>query len=220
MKLIILLIILLSPTSLIANPILDQESTPKKINIGIFEKINLFFGGDPVKSAVLFKESINKDLPDREKLKLVNDYINKVPWKSDISHWNVEDYWASPKEFLETNGGDCEDFAIAKMILLNDLIKKKENLKLVYTLVENDPDAHMVLIYHEDNEDPLVLDNIVKEILPISERKDLNPVYAINQNLDLWLVKDNKLTKIRENTDSKKFSDLLLKNQENPIEQI
>lgn len=219
MKLIIFLIlIMILPPDTKASPPPNLSLSNASESAGVFEKINMFFGGKPVKRAVIFKDSIDKKLPDIEKLKLVNDYFNKIPWESDISHWNTKDYWASPREFIESNAGDCEDYAIAKMIMLNDLVQDKESLKLLYTYVENQSDAHMVLIYHKANQEPLVLDNIVKEVLPLSKRIDLKPVYALNQNLDLWLVKNNKLTKIREKTDNKKFSDLLLKNKENPIE--
>ena len=49
---------------------------------------------------------------EREKLELVNDFMNRTPFVSDLEHWGKEDYWATPVEFLSTNGGDCEDFSI------------------------------------------------------------------------------------------------------------
>jgi len=50
---------------------------------------------------------------DRQ-LRLVNSFFNRVRFVSDIAHWGEEDYWATPVELLTTNGGDCEDFSIAK----------------------------------------------------------------------------------------------------------
>jgi len=59
-----------------------------------------------------------KKLSERDKLELVNDFMNQPRFVSDIDHWGKEDYWATPIEFLSTNGGDCEDFSIAKYFTL------------------------------------------------------------------------------------------------------
>lgn len=55
--------------------------------------------------------------------------------------------------------------------------------------------AHMVLTYQCDYSDaPLVLDNIVPEIMEASERTDLLPVYSFNAN-GLWLAKQQGMGK-------------------------
>lgn len=49
--------------------------------------------------------------------------------------------------------------------------------------------AHMVLTYFPTPEsEPLVLDNLDKEIKPSSQRNDLIPVYSFNAE-GLWLAK-------------------------------
>lgn len=47
----------------------------------------------------------------------INAFMNQVPFKSDTEHWGLNDFWAISAEFLSSNGGDCEDFAIAKPYL-------------------------------------------------------------------------------------------------------
>ena len=62
--------------------------------------------------------------PGREAdaLQIVNDTINaKVNWTDDMSHWGVDDYWATPAESVASAGGDCEDFSIAKYFTLRAL---------------------------------------------------------------------------------------------------
>jgi len=50
--------------------------------------------------------------------------------------------------------------------------------------------AHMVLAYFPNADDePVVLDNINKTILPASARTDLLPVYSFNGS-GLWLAKE------------------------------
>ena len=128
---------------------------------------------------------------EREKLELVNDFMNRTPFVSDVQHWGKEDYWATPVEFLSTNGGDCEDFSIAKYFALRSLGVPDEKLRITYVkeiVVYNE--AHMVLAYFPAPDvEPLVLDNINKSIRPASTRTDLVPVYSFNGS-GLWLAKD------------------------------
>ncbi len=128
---------------------------------------------------------------EREKLELVNDFMNRTPFVADAQHWGKEDYWATPVEFLSTNGGDCEDFSIAKYFALRSLGVPDEKLRITYVkeiVVYNE--AHMVLAYFPaPDAEPLVLDNINKTIRPASTRTDLVPVYSFN-GTGLWLAKD------------------------------
>jgi predicted transglutaminase-like cysteine proteinase len=139
----------------------------------------------------LITSAKNKALPERAKLELVNDFMNQTPFVSDLEHWGKTDYWATPVEFLSTNGGDCEDFAIAKYFTLRALGVSDEKLRITYVkeLVQY-RQAHMVLAYFAGPDDePLVLDNINRAILPASARTDLLPVYSFNGS-GLWLAKE------------------------------
>ena len=57
------------------------------------------------------------DAPDK-KLSNVNHFFNQLEFVSDQKHWQKDDYWASPVEMLASNGGDCEDFSVAKYFSL------------------------------------------------------------------------------------------------------
>jgi len=134
----------------------------------------------------------NKALQEeRAKLELVNNFMNQTPFLSDLQHWGKEDYWATPVEFLSTNGGDCEDYSIAKYFALRSLGVPDEKLRITYVkelVVYNE--AHMVLAYFPTPDaEPLVLDNINQSIRPASARTDLLPVYSFNGS-GLWLAKD------------------------------
>jgi predicted transglutaminase-like cysteine proteinase len=55
----------------------------------------------------------------RDKLETVQYYVNRAAiWGADRDIWKTEDYWASPNEILRIKSGDCEDFAIMKMMIL------------------------------------------------------------------------------------------------------
>lgn len=132
-----------------------------------------------------------KRLPEQQKLELVNDFMNQTEFIDDIKHWGKEDYWATPIEFLSTNGGDCEDFSIAKYYTLRALGVADDKLRITYVkelVIYNQ--AHMVLAYFPTPDaEPLVLDNIRKVIQPASARTDLLPVYSFNGS-GLWLAKE------------------------------
>lgn len=131
----------------------------------------------------------NKAEPVRAKLQVANHFFNQLLFEDDKVHWQLADYWATPIETLTTNGGDCEDFAIGKYFTLKELGVNDQCLRLTYvkSLTLNKP--HMVLNYQcESHDQSLVLDNIVIDIMPSSERTDLLPVYSFNAS-ELWLAK-------------------------------
>ncbi len=132
-----------------------------------------------------------KKLPEEDKLRVVNDFMNLTQFIADLKHWGKEDYWATPLEFLSTDGGDCEDYSIAKYFTLRALGVPDEKLRITYVkelVVYNEP--HMVLAYFPTPDaEPVVLDNINPAIRPASQRTDLLPVYSFNGS-GLWLAKE------------------------------
>jgi predicted transglutaminase-like cysteine proteinase len=129
------------------------------------------------------------NLSEMEKLRRVNDFFNGLEFISDIEHWGKKDYWATPLETLVSNGGDCEDFSIAKYFTLQEMGVPAEKMRLTYVKALRLNQAHMVLTYFPSpDEDPLVLDNLEKKIRPAALRDDLQPVYSFNGN-GLWLAK-------------------------------
>jgi predicted transglutaminase-like cysteine proteinase len=126
---------------------------------------------------------------DIEKLKKVNDFFNKIRFVDDAILWKKKDYWATPVEFLSTNGGDCEDFSLAKYFTLKALGVHESKLNMTYVKALELNQAHMVVTYYATPQaEPLVLDNLIKDIRPASKRRDLLPVYSFNGS-GLWLAK-------------------------------
>ncbi|HEY5789471.1 MAG TPA: transglutaminase-like cysteine peptidase [Gammaproteobacteria bacterium] len=130
---------------------------------------------------------------DASKLEAVNRFFNAMRFRDDSVHWGENDYWATPIEFLGTNGGDCEDFSIAKYFTLRHLGVPEEKLRMVYVKALKLNQAHMVVAYLETPDaEPLVLDNLVPEIKRAGLRRDLKPVYSFNGD-GLWLAKERGL---------------------------
>ncbi|UTW07434.1 cysteine protease LapG [Pseudomonas benzenivorans] len=128
----------------------------------------------------LIKASGN--LPEREMLSAVNSFFNRqLRFVDDIRTWQQVDYWATPIEALVQGAGDCEDYSIAKYFTLRRLGVPSDKLRITYVKALRLNQAHMVLTYYTSPAaEPLVLDNLINEIRPASQRKDLLPVYAFN----------------------------------------
>ena len=74
----------------------------------LLQKVSDYYGEDAKERLLEWQDVVqqNQQLSDQEKLELVNDFFNRVRFINDIDHWRQEDYWATPVEFLSTNGGD------------------------------------------------------------------------------------------------------------------
>jgi len=142
------------------------------------------------------------DSSEKDKLNEVNRFFNRqIRFVDDIQLWKQNDYWATPIEMLVKGAGDCEDYSIAKYFTLRRLGIPSDKLRITYVKALNYNQAHMVLTYYASpGAEPLVLDNLINEIKPASQRKDLLPVYAFNAE-GLYLPGSNS-----KKSDSKKLS--------------
>ena len=133
--------------------------------------------------------SLSYDLKESEKLKKINNFFNLLYFIDDIKLWGEENYWATPVEFIGANGGDCEDFAIAKYFSLLELGVPDEKMRIAMVKAIKLNQYHMVVAYYKTPSSvPLILDNIDGKIKSALQRKDLLPVYSFNGK-QLWLNK-------------------------------
>lgn len=131
----------------------------------------------------------NQSISESKKLEKVNRFFNSIDFVADAIHWKQKDYWATPVEFIASDGGDCEDFSLAKYFTLKALGVSEKKLNLTYVKALELNQAHMVLTYYSSPAaEPLILDNLIQEIRPASQRKDLMPVYSFN-GIGLWIAK-------------------------------
>ena len=117
--------------------------------------------------------------PEREQLNAVNRFFNQqLNFQDDTRIWQQTDYWATPVEALIKGAADCEDYALAKYFSLRRLGFPSEKLRITYVKALSQNQAHMVLtFYSAPTADPLVLDNLIGDIRPASQRKDLSLIH-------------------------------------------
>lgn len=143
----------------------------------------------------------SRSLDEHQKLAMVNEFVNRLDFSSDLQHWQQPDYWATPLETLASGGGDCEDFSIAKYFTLIALGVAEAKLRMTYVKALRLNQAHMVVTYFSTpGTTPLVLDNLVPAIHRASERPDLIPVYSFN-GAGLWLARQRGLGKFSGDAD-------------------
>lgn len=180
---------------MLALAITVQTSFALELSSALLNFINERFGAQAKQRLLDWQDLANltpqqsSKLSTVDKLKLVNDFFNRASFVSDQEHWGRVDYWATPVELLATNAGDCEDYSIAKYFTLKEMGFPVEQLKITYVKALELDQAHMVLAYYESPDaQPLILDNLINEIQPASQRTDLRPVYSFNTE-GLWLNK-------------------------------
>jgi predicted transglutaminase-like cysteine proteinase len=120
----------------------------------------------------------------RAKLDLVNAAINRHPYVPSRRNWGERNYWETPFEFLRKNG-QCQDYAVTKYLLLRAAGVPAEDLRV---LVVRDVALgldHAVTVAYVDGE-ALMLDNLIRDVVPVASVADYRPYYSINEN-GWWL---------------------------------
>lgn len=126
---------------------------------------------------------------DDSRVRATNQFFNEaIQFVDDSEIWGVTDYWASPLQALGKGMGDCEDYSLAKYFSLVSMGMPVAKLRLVYVRAQiaGQSQAHMVLAYYPTpGAEPLILDNLVPDVRPASQRPDLQPVFSFNTE-GLW----------------------------------
>ncbi|AXH14273.1 transglutaminase-like cysteine peptidase [Malaciobacter mytili] len=194
----------------------STATVPKNFTQSKFDEFKEKYGEKASQRLTLWDNLIENAKKEKllYKLKMVNDFFNKITYKLDSVHWGKNDYWASPFEFLGTGAGDCEDYAIAKYYTLRQLGIPDDKLRIVYVklLRKNSKfeQAHMVLTYyHTPDSTPIVLDNVNKKLVLANKRNDLKPVYSFNAS-GLWRAQNKGQTSQRVgNNNLESWKDLM-----------
>lgn len=108
-----------------------------------------------------------RDLKPRQKLSLVNRFINKERRytrdrrnndPSAESHVNKRQNWTTLLDFLE-KGGDCEDYATSKYALLKLLGFEPKELRILVVYDRNAREHHALTLVHNEELGLQLLDN-------------------------------------------------------------
>jgi len=120
-----------------------------------------------------------KGLDLRQQIKRVNDAMNNHPYVTTAQNWHRAMYWESPFEFLRY-GGQCQDYAIAKYELLRAAGVSADLMRMVVLRDAAIGVDHAVLAVYVDGQ-PMLLDNLRRDIVPASAVSYYRPYYSINE---------------------------------------
>lgn len=100
---------------------------------------------------------IEEELPDmntwtnKQKVRRVLRYVNdNITYTTDISKWNIEEYWQTCLETWTLKTGDCEDGAILLYCILNKLGVPDNLLRVVAGNVSGGGHCYVVFLSDED----------------------------------------------------------------------
>jgi predicted transglutaminase-like cysteine proteinase len=115
-----------------------------------------------------------------ERLDTVNRMVNSaIRYTSDLTQHGVADLWSAPLATFASGRGDCEDYAIAKYVLLREAGLAAEDLRLLLVRDTSIRQDHAVLAVREGGR-WLILDNRWTVVPESSEVRHLMPLFAID----------------------------------------
>src|ERR1039457_1562761 len=114
----------------------------------------------------------------RARLGEINRAINlSIRPMSDLAQYGVEDYWAAPLEALSSGACDCEDYAIAKYVALEESGIASNDLQLEIVRDVEHQATHAVVAVRFKGE-WLILDNRTLMIVNADEASHSYPLLA------------------------------------------
>lgn len=127
----------------------------------------------------MLKRLQGKSLP--VKLEAVNRFFNDIPYISDEENFGISDYWQTPYEMM-SNGGDCEDYAIAKYISLKRLGVAESSMRILVVKDTNLDGTVHAMLEVKVGDKAHILDNQVKAVMPLAKVFHYEPIFAINES--------------------------------------
>ena len=97
----------------------------------------------------------------------------------------MEDYWATPYQFLSRAKGDCEDFSAAKYLALRALGFHSNQLRLVVGYDRVRGGAHTVTLAVVDGQ-AMMLDIGDDAVIEVASVTEFDPLYSVTESAG-WL---------------------------------
>lgn len=131
-----------------------------------------------------------RPLDRRAMLDQLNRAINRYPYVAAADNWGRADYWETPFEFL-SRGGQCEDYAIAKFMLLRAMGFADRDLRILVVRDVIHRVDHAVLVVDLDGT-AWLLDSVSDNVVPLANAMQYRAYYAIDET-GWWLYTPNPL---------------------------
>ena len=118
----------------------------------------------------------------RARLGEINREINlAIRPMSDLAQFGEIDVWSSPLVTFYRDAGDCEDYAIAKFVMLGMAGVPSEDLRIVVLADTIQDEGHAIVAARLDGR-WLILDNRRMAMVEDGSTRNYRPLFVIDQN--------------------------------------
>src|SRR6266849_2973254 len=118
----------------------------------------------------------------RARLGEINRAINlKLKPVSDLALYGAEDVWSQPLATLAIGAGDCEDYAIAKFVALQEAGVSPDDLRIVIRRDDRREEDHAVVAARLDG-NWLMLDNRHMAMVEDHDVRRYRPVFLVDRD--------------------------------------
>lgn len=123
-----------------------------------------------------------RTLTGRARLGEINRAINlKIRPMSDLALYGADDVWSPPLATFAIGAGDCEDYAIAKFVALQDAGVSADDLRIVILQDDIRKEYHAVVAARLDG-NWLLLDNLHMIMVEDQQVRAYHPVFVIDHD--------------------------------------
>lgn len=145
---------------------------------------------------------------------------------SDEKQYGVQDHWSSPLATLTSGAGDCEDYAIAKLIALRETGVAQSDLRLIIVRDHLFNEDHAVLAARFEGR-WRILDNRRLAMIEDHQMRQTEPLFAIDQdgvrrfadpNMMIATAKDQPLPAVAPVTDERPMEVVIATQTQTPAE--
>lgn len=121
-------------------------------------------------------------LEGRARLGEINRAINlKLKLTSDLALYGAEDVWSPPLATFAIGGGDCEDYAIAKFVALQEAGVSPDDLRIVILRDDLRVEDHAVVAARLDGH-WLTLDNRHMVLVEDHDVRRYRPIFLVDRD--------------------------------------
>ena len=123
-----------------------------------------------------------RKLAGRARLGEINRAINlKLKPKSDLALYGADDVWSPPLATLAIGAGDCEDYAIAKFVALQEAGVSPDDLRILIVRDDLREEDHAVVAARLDG-NWLMLDNRHMAMVEDKRVRRYRPVFLVDRD--------------------------------------
>ena len=135
-----------------------------------------------------------RSMEGRARLGEVNRAINlRIRPMSDLANHGQDDVWNPPLTTFALGTGDCEDYALAKYVALQETGVAVHDLRIVI-LRDNLRQTHHAVLAARLNGNWFMLDNRLLIMLEDHQVRGYQPIFVLDHNgVRLYVAKDPKL---------------------------